>query len=149
MVGQRTLNPPILFRIQAREPYALPNKSRTGLADDQIPPISFKQPIFHALGQYHIWSLKRSGQLLVKESGSARKCYRFYTCICWKFSYRPDRKFPPCDVQREICTYATFLVEWKLDDARYERSYAWSALCNPDRKSYRSENSADYSESMS
>ena len=41
-----------------------------------------------------------------------------------------------------------FLVEWKLDDVRYERSYAWSALCNPDRKSYRSENSADYSESM-
>ena len=42
-----------------------------------------------------------------------------------------------------------FLVKWKLDDVRYERSYAWSALRNPDRKSHRSENSADCRKSMS
>ena len=149
MVGQRTLNPPILVRIQAREPYILRNKVAAGIANDQTPPISFKQPIFHALGQYLIWNLKCSGQLLVKKSQCTRKCYRFYTCIWGQFYFRPDHKFHPCNIQREICTYIPVLVKWKLDDVGYEPSYAWCALGNPDRKSDRSENSTDCRKSMS
>ena len=68
MVGQGPLKPLILVRIQAREPHSLLTMSRIGHADDQIPPISFKQHIFHTLGQCHIWDFKRIGKLLVKGS---------------------------------------------------------------------------------
>ena len=47
MVGQGPLKPLILVRIQAREPPYLLTMSRIGHADDPIPPIPFKQHIFH------------------------------------------------------------------------------------------------------
>ena len=68
MVGQGPLKPLILVRIQAREPHYLLTMSRIGHADDPIPPIPFKQHIFHTLGQCHIWDFKRIGKLLVKGS---------------------------------------------------------------------------------
>ena len=57
--------------------------------------------------------------------------------------------FIPATFNVKYAHTVLFSVKWKLDDVRYERDYVWSALCNPDRKSYRSENSADFSESMS
>ena len=122
--------------------------SRIGHADDPIPPIPFKQHIFHTLGQCHIWDFKRIGKLLVKGSRGTGKCYRSYPRIYWEFCFRSGRKFHPSHVQCEICTYIAFLVNWKLDDARYERSDTWSALCNPDRKSHRNENSAHLRKSI-
>ena len=148
MVGQGPLKPLILVRIQAREPHYLLTMSRIGHADDPIPPIPFKQHIFHTLGQCHIWDFKRIGKLLVKGSRGTGKCYRSYPRIYWEFCFRSGRKFHPIHVQCEICTYIAFLVNWKLDDARYERSDAWSALCNPDRKSHRNENSAHLRKSI-
>ena len=148
MVGQGPLKPLILVRIQAREPHHLLIRSRIGHADNPIPPIPFKQHIFQALGQCHIWDLKRIGKLLVKGSRGTGKCYRPYPRIYSEFCFRSSRKLHPSHVQCEICTYIAFLVKWKLDDVRYERSYAWSALRNPDRKSHRSENSAHLRKSI-
>ena len=114
MVGQGPLKPLILVRIQAREPHYLLTMSRIGHADNPIPPIPFKQHIFHALGQCHIWDLKRIGELLVKGSRGAGKCYRPYPRIYSEFYFRSNRKLHPSHVQCEICTYIAFLLTGNL-----------------------------------
>ena len=69
--------------------------SRIGHADDPIPPIPFKQHIFHTLDQCHIWDFKRIGKLLVKGSRGTGKCHRSYPRIYWEFCFRSGRKFHP------------------------------------------------------
>ena len=56
--------------------------------------------------------------------------------------------FIPATFNVKYAHTSLFLVNWKLDDARYERSDAWSAPCNPDRKSHQNENSAHLRKSI-
>tara|TARA_B100000809_G_scaffold263232_1_gene315971 strand:- start:401 stop:721 length:321 start_codon:yes stop_codon:yes gene_type:complete len=44
--------------------------------------------------------------------------------------------FIPATFNVKYAHTSFFLVNWKLDDVRYERSDAWGALCNPDGKSH-------------
>ena len=44
--------------------------------------------------------------------------------------------FIPATFNVKYAHTSLFLVNWKLDDVRYERSDVWGALCNPDGKSH-------------
>ena len=56
--------------------------------------------------------------------------------------------FIPATFNVKYAHTSLFLVKWKLDDVRYEHPDAWGALCNPDKKSHRNENSADLRKSI-